>query len=136
MEEIEPNLGSRVKFGGFLKGGIRRCISYPFLLFVMCTRRRRIPSVAKRTHDIPTMNHPRLPVLALTLISMNDLDQGCDRRVESDPLTLNPMATAYQTLGGMGSVGNGRLRMCRPAHLTLHCVYKLCPYKEVLPARR
>ena len=62
MEEIEPNLGSRVKFGGFLKLGIRRRVSYPFLLFDMCTRRRRIPSVAKQIHDIPTMKKPRLPV--------------------------------------------------------------------------
>ena len=43
---------------------------YPFLLFDMCTRRRRIPSVAKRTHDIPTMKIPRLLVFALTLKSM------------------------------------------------------------------
>ena len=57
---------------------------YPFLLFDMCTRRRRIPSVAKRIHDIPTMRKPQLPVFALTLISMEGLDQGCDRRVESD----------------------------------------------------
>ena len=57
---------------------------YPFLLFDMCTRRRRIPSVAKRIHDIPTMKKPRLPVYALSLISMERLDQGCDRRVESD----------------------------------------------------
>ena len=62
---------------------------------------------------------------------MEDLDQGCDRRVESDPLTLNPMATANQTSGGVGSVGNGRLHMRRPARLTLHRVYNLCPYKEV-----
>ena len=71
------------------------------------------------------MKHPRLSVLALTLISMEDLDQGCDRGVESDPLTLNPMATANQTSVGVGSVGNARLRMCRPARLTLHRVYKL-----------
>ena len=57
---------------------------YPYLLFGMCTRRRRIPSVSKRTPDIPTMKDPRLPVFALTLISMEGLDQGCDRRVESD----------------------------------------------------
>ena len=57
---------------------------YPFLLFDMCTRRRRIPSVSKRTPDIPTMKDPRLPVFALTLNSMEGLDQGCDRRVESD----------------------------------------------------
>ena len=84
MEEIEPNLGSRVKFGGFLLDGIRRRVSYPFLVLVMCTRRRRIPSDAKRTHDIPTMKDPRLLIFALTLISMEGLDQGCDRRVESD----------------------------------------------------
>ena len=57
---------------------------YPFLLFDMCTRRRRIPSVSKRTPDIPTMKDPLLPVFALTLNSMEGLDQGCDRRVESD----------------------------------------------------
>ena len=57
---------------------------YPFLLFDMCTRRRRIPSVAKRIHGIPSTRHPRLPVFALTLNSMEGLDQGCDRRVESD----------------------------------------------------
>ena len=84
MEEIEPNLGRRVKFGGLPTLGIRRCVSSPFLLFVMCTRRRRIQSVAKRIHSIPSTKHPRLPVFALTLISMEGLDQGCDRRVESD----------------------------------------------------
>ena len=68
--EIEPNLGRRVKFGGLLMRGIRRRVSSPFLLFVMYTRRRRIPSVSKRTHDIPTMKDPRLPVFALTLMSM------------------------------------------------------------------
>ena len=57
---------------------------YPYLVFDMCTRRRRIPSVSKQTPDIPTMKDPRLPVFALTLISMEGLDQGCDRRVESD----------------------------------------------------
>ena len=57
---------------------------YPFLPFNMCTRRRRIPSVSKRTPDIPTMKDPLLPVFALTLNSMEGLDQGCDRRVESD----------------------------------------------------
>ena len=92
----------------------------------MCTRRRGIPSVAKRVHDIPTMKDPRLPVFALTLISMENLDQRCDRRVESDPLTLNPMATANQTSVGVGSVGNGHLRMRRPARLTLHRISKLC----------
>ena len=84
MEEIEPNLGCRVKFGGFLLDGIRWRVSSPFLLFVMYTRRRRTPSVSKRTHDIPTMKDPRLPVFALTLNSMEGLDQGCDRRVKSD----------------------------------------------------
>ena len=84
MAKVEPNLGRRVKFGGLLTLGIRRRVSYPFLLFDMCTRRRRIPSVAKRTRDIPTIKDPRLPVFALTLISMEGLDQGCDRRVESD----------------------------------------------------
>ena len=57
---------------------------YPFLPFNMCTRRRRIPSVSKRTPNIPTMKDPLLPVFALTLNSMEGLDQGCDRRVESD----------------------------------------------------
>ena len=57
---------------------------YPFLLFDMCTRRRRIPSVSKRTHGIPSTKHPRLPVFALTLNSMEGLDQECNRRVESD----------------------------------------------------
>ena len=57
---------------------------YPSLLFDMCTRRRRIPSVSKRIHAIPTMKGPRLPVFALTLNSMEGLDQGCDRRVKSD----------------------------------------------------
>ena len=41
MAKVEPNLGFRVKF---LKLGIQRRVLYPFLLFVMCTRRRRIPS--------------------------------------------------------------------------------------------
>ena len=84
MAKVEPNLGSRVKFGGFLKLGIRRRVSYPFLLFDMCTRRRRIPTLSKRVHGIPSTKHPRLPVFALTLNSMEGLDQGCDRRVESD----------------------------------------------------
>ena len=84
MAKVEPNLGRRVKFSGLLTLGIRRRVSSPFLLFDMCTRRRRIPSVAKRTHDITTMKDPRLPVFALTLNSMEGLDQGCDRRVESD----------------------------------------------------
>ena len=84
MGEIKPNLGSRVKFGGFLKLGIRRCVWYPFLQFLMYTRRRRIPKVSKRTRHIPTMKDLRLPVFALTLNSMEDLDQGCDRRVASD----------------------------------------------------
>ena len=57
---------------------------YPSPPFDMCTRRRRIPSVSKRIHAIPTMKDPRLPVFALTLNSMERLDQGCDRRVESD----------------------------------------------------
>ena len=84
ISKVEPNLGRRVKFGGFLKLGIRRRVSYPFLLFDMCTRRRRIPTLSKRTHDIPSTKDPRLPVFALTLNSMEGLDQGCDRRVESD----------------------------------------------------
>ena len=84
MAKIEPNLGSRVKFGGFLLDGIRRRVMSPFLVFVMCTRRRRIPTLSKRTHSIPSTKHPRLPVFALTLHSMEGLDQGCDRRVESD----------------------------------------------------
>ena len=84
MAKVEPNLGRRVKFGGLLTLGIRRRVSSPFLLFVMCTRRRHIPSVSKQTHAIPTMKDPRHPVFALTLHSMEGLDQGCDRRVESD----------------------------------------------------
>ena len=84
MAKVEPNLGRRVKFGGLPTLGIRRRVSSPFLVFVMCTRRRRIPSVSKRTHGIPSTKHPRLPVFALTLISMEGLDQGCDRRVGSD----------------------------------------------------
>ena len=84
MANVEPNLGRRVKFGGLRTLGIRRRVSSPFLVFVMCTRLRRIPSVAKRIHGIPSTKHPRLPVFALTLNSMEGLDQGCDRRVESD----------------------------------------------------
>ena len=84
MEEIKPNLGSRVKFGGLLLDGIHQRISSPFLVFVMCTRRRRIPTLSKRNHNIPSMKDLRLPVFALTLNSMEGLDQGCDRRVESD----------------------------------------------------
>ena len=84
MAIVEPNLGWRVKFGGLPTLGIRRHVSSPFLLFVMYTRRRRIPSVSKRIHAIPSTKHPRLPVFALTLNSMEGLDQGCDRRVESD----------------------------------------------------
>ena len=84
MAKVEPNLGRRVKFGGLRTLRIRRRVSSPFLLFDMCTRRRRIPTLSKRTHDITTMKDPRLPVFALTLNSMEGLDQGCDRRVESD----------------------------------------------------
>ena len=40
---------------------------YPSLLFDMCTRRRRIPSVSKRIHAIPTMKGPRLPVFRFNL---------------------------------------------------------------------
>ena len=74
MAKVEPNLGRRVKFGGLLTLGIRGGVSYPFLVFVMCTRRRRIPSDAKRIHDITTMKDRRLPVFALTLNSMEGLD--------------------------------------------------------------
>ena len=158
MEEIKPNLGSSVKFGGFLKLGIRWRVSYPFLLFVMCTRRWRIPKLSKQTHDIPSMKDPRLPVFALTLISMEDLDQLCDRRVESD-FNTDSYRAVYQTSGGVGSVGNGCLRMRRLAslstvsydyiwmeqgilklgrsgecrrRLTAHAsAGSLCPYKEV-----
>ena len=84
MAKVEPNLGRRVKFGGLRRLGIRRRVSSPFLVFVTCTRRRRIPTLSKRIHDIPSMKDPRLPVFAFTLISMEGLDQGCDRRVESD----------------------------------------------------
>ena len=84
MAKVEPNLGRGVKFGGLRTLGIRRRVSSPFLLFDVCTRRRRILMLSKRTHDIPSMKDPRLPVFALTLNSMEGLDQGCDRRVESD----------------------------------------------------
>ena len=80
MEEIEPNLGRRVKFGGLLTLGIRRCVSSPFLLFVMYTRRRRIPSVSKRTH----YERPATSGFRFNTEVYVDLDQGCDRRVESD----------------------------------------------------
>ena len=84
MAKVEPNLGRRVKFGGFLTLGIRRRVSYPFLLLDKCTRRWRIPTLSKQIHRIPSTKHPRLPVFAFTLNSMEGLDQGCDRRVESD----------------------------------------------------
>ena len=58
MAKVEPNLGSRVKFGGFLLDGIRRRVSSPFLVFVMCTRRRHIPMLSKQIHDIPSMKDP------------------------------------------------------------------------------
>ena len=61
------------------------------------------------------MKGSRLPVFALTLNSMEGLDQGCDRRVESDFNTIRPF---YQTSAGVGSVGNGLLRMRRPASLS------------------
>ena len=76
MEEIEPNLGSRVKFGEFVKLGIRQRVSYPFLLYVMYTSDFRVI------------------------------------------LTLIPIRAVYQTSAGMASVGNGRLRMRRPASLS------------------
>ena len=79
MEEIEPNLGSRVKFGGFLLDGIRRHVSYPFLVIVMCTRRRRIPSDAKRHCERPATSGFRFNTKLY-----GGFDQGCDRRVESD----------------------------------------------------
>ena len=108
---------------------------YPSPPFDMCTGRRRIPSDAKRIHDIPTMKKPRLPVYALSLISMERLDQGCDRRVESDfvgngRLRMRRLAslstvslqaiygTRYtETRAAWGSVGDGRLRMRPPAGL-------------------
>ena len=82
----------------------------PFLVFVMCTRRQRIPTLSKRIHERPTTSGFRF-----NIDLYGDLDQRCDRRVESDPLTLNPMATANQTSVGVGSVGDGRLCMRRPA---------------------
>ena len=78
MAKVEPNIGRRVKFGGLPTLGIRRRVSSPFLPFVMCTRRRRIPSVSKRTHDITTMKDPRLPVFALTLNSMEGYQPKAD----------------------------------------------------------
>ena len=110
MAKVEPNLGRRVKFGGLR--GICRRVSSPFLLFDVCTRRRRIPSVSKRTHNIPTMKDPRLPVFALTLHSMEGAI-GKWRVI----LTLIPIRPFYQTSVGMASVGNGRLRMRPPAHI-------------------
>ena len=117
MEDIEPNLGRRVKFGRLPTLGIRRRVSSPFLIFVTCTRRRRIPTLSKRTHDIPSMRKPRLPVFALTLNSMEGLDQDAigEWRVI---LTLIPIRPFYQTSARMASVGNGRLRMRRPASLS------------------
>ena len=84
MAKVEPNLGRRVKFGRVTDAWNTPARLYPFLLFDMCTRCRRILTLSKRIHDIPSMKDPRLPVFALTLISMEGLDQGCDRRVESD----------------------------------------------------
>ena len=59
-----------------------RLVSFPTVRYVYETS-----AYSKRcetVHDIPTMKKPRLPVYALSLISMERLDQGCDRRVESD----------------------------------------------------
>ena len=69
---------------------------YPFLLFDMCTRRRRIPSILKRTHDIPTMKDPRLPVFTLTFITIGEW------RVI---LTLIPIRPFYQTSAVCACVG-------------------------------
>ena len=120
MAKVEPNLGRRVKFGGLLTLGIRRRVSSPFLVFVMCTRRRRIPTLSKRTHDIPSMEDPQLPVYALTMISMERLDQGCDRRVESDFNT----DSYYTVLPNLGRDGECRKRPSAhaSARLTLHRV--------------
>ena len=41
------------------------------------------PNIGRRVNGIPSTKHSRLPVFALTLNSTG-LDQGCDRRVESD----------------------------------------------------
>ena len=84
MANVEPNLGRRVKFCGLLTLGIRGSVSILSYCSICIRDVGGIPSVSKRTHDIPTMKDPRLPVFALTLISMEGLDQGCDRRVESD----------------------------------------------------
>ena len=84
MEDIQTKPREASEIRRVTDAWYTRARLYPFLLFDMYTRRRRIPSVSKRTHDIPTMKDPRLPVFALTLISMEGLDQGCDRRVESD----------------------------------------------------
>ena len=90
---------------------------YPSLSFDMCTGRRRIPSDAKRIHDIPTMRDPRLPVFASTLMSMYiwTKDAIGEWRVI---LTLIPIRPFYQTSAGVRSVGNGRLRMRRLASLS------------------
>ena len=49
----------------------------------------------------------------------------CARRVIVS-LTLNPMGTAYQTSGGVGSVGNDCRRMRWRAGFTLHRVSTRC----------
>ena len=85
MEDIEPNLGRRVKFGGLPTLGIHRCVSILSYCSI-CVRDVGVFQAFRNelTIIIPTMKDPRLPVFALTLISMEGLDQGCDRRVESD----------------------------------------------------
>ena len=117
MAKVEPNLGRRVKFGGLRRLGIRRRVSSSFLVFVMCTRRRRIPSVAKRIHDIPTMKNRdfRFTLYHCSLWSVWTKDAIGEWRVI---LTLIPIRPFYQTSAGMASVGNGRLRMRRPASLS------------------
>ena len=57
---------------------------YPFLPFDMCTRRRRIPSVFETNSRYTEYESPATSGFRFNTDLYVDLDQGCDRRVESD----------------------------------------------------
>ena len=57
---------------------------YPFLLFDMCKRRRRIPSVEKTNSRNTNYEKTATSGFRFNTEVYVDLDQGCDRRGERD----------------------------------------------------
>ena len=70
MEEIEPNLGCRVKFGGLRRLGIRWRVSILSYCSICVRDVGVFQALRKQIHEIPTMRKPLLPVFTLTLKSM------------------------------------------------------------------